>query len=53
MRVRVIATKFGAYKEGEEIEMHESTAKAVAKNGKVEIITEGEEIEPKKKGKKQ
>lgn len=51
MKVKVIAKKFGTYKEGDEIEMHESTAKAVAKNGHVELI-EGSDDAPKKKGKK-
>lgn len=50
MKVKVIVPKFGTYKEGDEIDMHESTAKAVAKNGKVELI-EGGEPESKKKKK--
>jgi len=49
MKVKVIADKFGAYKIGDEIEMHESTAKAVAASGKVEII-DGAESAPKKQG---
>jgi len=50
MKVKVIADKFGTYKVGDEIEMHESTAKAVAKTGKVEIIGEAEtDIKKKKK----
>lgn len=50
MKVKVIAKKFGTYNEGDEIEMHESTAKAVAKNGKVELL-EGEQDKPVKKKK--
>lgn len=51
MLVKVIGKKFGTYEVGEQIEMHESTAKAVAKNGHVELI-EGSESKPKKGGKK-
>ena len=52
MKVKVIVAKFGTYKQGDEIEMHESTAKAVAKNGKVELLDGGEEApKPKKKDK--
>lgn len=51
MKVRVIVNNFGTYKAGDEIEMHESTANAVVKTGKVEII-DGAEIAPKKKGDK-
>lgn len=50
MKVTVIVNKFGTYKMGDEIEMHESTAKAVAKSGKVSLPEGGEE--PKKKAKK-
>lgn len=50
MKVKVINKNFGTYKVGEEIEMHESTAKAVAKHGHVELI-EGSESKPKKGGK--
>ena len=50
MKVRVIVKKFGTYKEGDEIEMHESTAKAVAKNGHVELIGGGESVPSQKKG---
>lgn len=53
MIVKVIVPKFGTYKEGDEIEMHESTAKAVAKSGKVSLPDGDEtEVTPKKKGKK-
>jgi hypothetical protein len=47
MKVKVIAKKFGTYKQGDELEMHESTAKAVAKHGHVELL-QGEEGAPKK-----
>lgn len=50
MKVRVISKKFGAYEVGDEIEMHESTAKAVAKHGHVELI-EDEKGASKKKAK--
>lgn len=50
MKVKVIVAKFGTYKEGDEIEMHESTARAVAKSGKIELL-DGEETPAKKKGK--
>jgi len=50
MKVKVVKKDFGTYKVGEEIEMHESTAKAVAKHGHVELI-EGSE-KPAKGGKK-
>jgi len=53
MKVKVISDKFGAYKIGDEIEMHESTAKAVALSGKVEIVdTDAENAKAKKKGDK-
>lgn len=56
MKVKVIAANFGTYKVGDEIEMHESTAKAVAKHGKIAIIGEAEtEVSTeitKKKGRK-
>lgn len=48
MKVKVIVNNFGTYKAGDEIEMHESTANAVVKAGKVEII-DGSDDEPKKK----
>lgn len=48
MKVKVIVPKFGTYKAGDEIEMHESTAKAVAKNGKVELL-DGDKPKDKKK----
>lgn len=52
MKVKVIVPKFGSYKQGDELEMHESTAKAIAKNGKVELLDGGEEApKPKKKDK--
>lgn len=51
MKVKVIVNNFGTYKAGDEIEMHETTAQAVAKAGKVEII-DGAESAPKKKGDK-
>lgn len=37
---------------GDEIEMHESTAKAVAKNGKVELLEDSESESKEKKGAK-
>lgn len=49
MKVKVIVPKWGVYKEGDELEMQESTAKAIAKNGKVEIL-DGDS-KPAKKGK--
>jgi len=52
MKVKVIVPIFGSYKEGDEIEMHESTAKAVAKHGKVELLDGSEEDAPKKAKKK-
>jgi hypothetical protein len=51
MKVKVIVAKFGTYKEGDEIEMHESTAKAVAKHGKVELLDGDEPAKTKKKDK--
>ena len=48
MKVKVIVPKFGTYKAGDEIEMHESTARAVAKHGKVEL-PEAEKPKEKKK----
>ena len=51
MKVKVIVPKFGTYKAGDEIEMHESTAKAIAKNGKVELLDGDEPAKPKKKEK--
>lgn len=52
MKVKVIVPIFGTYKQGDEIEMHESTAKAIAKNGKVELLDgEDKEAKPKKKDK--
>lgn len=50
MKVKVIVPKWGTYVEGDEIEMHESTAKAVAKGGKVEIVDgDSEPVKKKKK----
>lgn len=39
--VKVIADKFGTYKKGDEIDMHPSTAKAIAgqKDPAIEILT--------------
>lgn len=39
VKVKVIVDKFGTYKKGDEIEMHPSTAAAVARNGKVEVTS--------------
>jgi len=49
MLVRVIKKKFGTHEVGTELEMHESTAKAVAKNGHVELIGGSEDTPPQKK----
>ena len=38
MKVRVKVSVFGNYKKGDEIEMHDSTAKACIKHGKVEDV---------------
>ncbi len=51
MKVKVTAKKFGVYKEGDELEMHESTAKAVAKHGIVELLDDDKESDKKSKKK--
>jgi hypothetical protein len=48
MRVKVIK-KFGTHEVGKELEMHDTTARAVAKHGHIELI-EGSENTQKKKG---
>lgn len=52
MKVKVIVPKWGKYSQGDELEMEESTAKAIAKHGLIELPGEASDDDrPKKKGK--
>ena len=54
MKVKVLAEKWGRYSQGDELDLEESTAKAIAKHGLIELLDgEVEETAPKKKGKTQ